>query len=610
MTDSPQTPHEFPGFPDFRANITFSPLQYFTAVIPHRSRACVRIVGYMLRRILGHVDVYGNPRETQVRFTYRELMKFAAVSRDSIAAALAEAVKYKLIDCLRAGHAKRAGENAQSAVYALRWSNHYTNRPDELDGFFSGEAVTESDQDGCRARSARKNIPDAFFDYLLRRERLSVIRVVGAMLFRSIQWGEGGERKVPVQMSISELCRLTHMTRRHVHEAVTEALERGYLVRVQEGRFDPAAGTTSHAATYAIRWTRQAVAPVYASITTPTPEASVRKGIRKKSQRGNGTSVRNGARDQSEMGNVERSEKGNGISINKSINTSSALTGVPADPSPSEAGPSAPATGAAAAGEELVKALVTVGFDSTIAANFVRDFSPDVIRRQLEWFPLRRARRNPLGLLRRAIEQDWPKPESRGITPAAIFVTNFHAAVRGLAKPMFAPNGHGAEDAESILSQLVNGTVDDSVAAEWGRRFGQFVARKHPGKTSFVWCARECGPDFVRMVRANQKRACQEAAAKAAAAERDRQHSAYDGFLVETLRRYQRDMPDLYEEFEAAQNLLMDKLGLGHHARQAMKSELGQASAFAEFARARGERVPSIEEWLRTAGTDSTGLLP
>ncbi len=48
---------------------------------------------------------------------------------------------------------------------------------------------------------------NAFFDVLIPQERLSVIRVVGALLFYSIKWGPGGERKVPVQLSISQLSR-------------------------------------------------------------------------------------------------------------------------------------------------------------------------------------------------------------------------------------------------------------------------------------------------------------------------------------------------------------------------------------------------------------------
>jgi hypothetical protein len=114
------------------------------------------------------------------------------------------------------------------------------------------------EQDGSRVvsrpKAARKNIPNAFFDNLLSRERLSVIRAVGALMFYSIKWCKGGERKVPVSKSITELSRLMNLSRQHVHAAVTEAWKRGYIKQVDEGCFDPAAGLDSRSATYAIHW--------------------------------------------------------------------------------------------------------------------------------------------------------------------------------------------------------------------------------------------------------------------------------------------------------------------------------------------------------------------
>ena len=217
---------EFPGFPDFRANVTFVPLQFFTVVLPHRSRGCVRLVGFMIRRLLGWVDTDGNPTHEQIEFSYRELVSEVGISRESIAEALAEAQTHQLIECIRAPRPDGPGQLAQSGLYTLRWGEYYTDSPVEFAGFFRPEAVPVveegKEQPVTRAKAARKNIPNAFFDYVLRRERLSLVRVVGAMLFRSIQWGPGGERKVPVSLSITELCRLTRMTRRHVHEAVRE----------------------------------------------------------------------------------------------------------------------------------------------------------------------------------------------------------------------------------------------------------------------------------------------------------------------------------------------------------------------------------------------------
>lgn len=69
----------FPGFPDFQSNVTFTPIQFFTVVLPHSSRGTARIVGYALRNLLGWVDENGNATRERLRFTYRELIEKAGV---------------------------------------------------------------------------------------------------------------------------------------------------------------------------------------------------------------------------------------------------------------------------------------------------------------------------------------------------------------------------------------------------------------------------------------------------------------------------------------------------------------------------------------------------
>ena len=91
----------FAGFPDFRSNVTFVPIQFFTVVVPHRSRGAVRIVGYVLRKLLGWVDQAGNPRQEQLRFTYRELVRAAGISRNLVGKALEEAVACHCLRCVR-----------------------------------------------------------------------------------------------------------------------------------------------------------------------------------------------------------------------------------------------------------------------------------------------------------------------------------------------------------------------------------------------------------------------------------------------------------------------------------------------------------------------------
>lgn len=255
---TPQT--EFPGFPDFRANVTFVPLQFFTAIIPYCSRGTVRLLGYTLRKVLGWVDAHGHPTREQLQFTYRELIEEAGVARDAIGEALAEAIDRHCLRCLQSPRPDTREQRGRSGIYELCWdeTGAYTDDPVRFRGFYYPEAAIVEEREGTvtvrRPKAARKNIPNAFFDHLLPREPLSVIRVVGALLFYSIQWGPGGERRVPVSRSITDLSRLTKFSRQHVHEAMTEARKHGYVVQVDAGCFDPAAAKESRAATYAIRW--------------------------------------------------------------------------------------------------------------------------------------------------------------------------------------------------------------------------------------------------------------------------------------------------------------------------------------------------------------------
>ena len=107
------------------------PIQFFTVVVPHCSRGTVRIVGYALRKVLGWVDENGNPTREQLRFTYRELIEKAGVSRESIVKALHEAIERRCLRCIQSPQPDRAGLPAESGIYELCWDpeGHYTDRP-------------------------------------------------------------------------------------------------------------------------------------------------------------------------------------------------------------------------------------------------------------------------------------------------------------------------------------------------------------------------------------------------------------------------------------------------------------------------------------------------
>ena len=186
MTHEPTPSPEFPGFPDFQANVTFVPLQFFTAVLPYASRGTVRVVGYALRKVLGWVDAHGQPIREQVQFTYRELIAQAGVARESIAGALEEAIERRCLRCVQRPQPDSLQQPARSGIDELCWdeTGAYTDVPEAFAGFYFPEAALVEERQGAttvrRPKVARKNIPHAFFDHLLPRERLSVIRVVGA----------------------------------------------------------------------------------------------------------------------------------------------------------------------------------------------------------------------------------------------------------------------------------------------------------------------------------------------------------------------------------------------------------------------------------------------
>ena len=78
--------HPFAGFPDFRSNVTFVPIQFFTVVIPNVRGGTIRLVAYMLRQVLGWVDTEGNPTRAQLQFSYAELAEQAGLSRAVVVA--------------------------------------------------------------------------------------------------------------------------------------------------------------------------------------------------------------------------------------------------------------------------------------------------------------------------------------------------------------------------------------------------------------------------------------------------------------------------------------------------------------------------------------------
>ena len=589
MSDELSPAPAFPGFPDFRANVTFVPIQFFTVVLPHFPRSVVRLVGYALRKVLGWVDEHGNPTRERLQFTYRELIEQAGVSRESLAEALEEAVRLRCLRCVQKPAPDTAGRAAQSGLYELCWDHEgrYTDAPEAFRGFYFPEAVVIEEQAGAgllrRPKAARKNIPNAFFDYLLPQEPLSVSRVVGALLFYSIQWGPGGERRIPVTRSITDLSRLTHLSRHHVHAAVTAACQRGYIEQQDAGHFDPAAGQASRAATYGIRWTNG----VYETGAGPTvhasPAAPVRKGEREETL----PPVRKSERNRSEIVNGKRSEKVNDIRIKTELKTET-TTAAPAMAA------SVTETAAAVSGCEL---LIQTGFDKPTAQRLAAQRPREVIQRQIEWLPLRNTTSNRLGLLRRAIEQDWLKPEVANDDPAQrlgqVFASHYYAAYHSYAgEAATVPFPKDVQAASQFVKRLLPQEDHARRVPEWGRQFGGLLRQKHQGepkaRPNLSLALVLHGDEFLRRVENEHSARSRKALEKSQAARHAVQQAGYLAYLQLAEKSAQRAAPGLYAAFTNERSRTRQAMtgGLFHATPETLAKfdhEDSRLLAFAEF---------------------------
>ena len=558
----------FQGFPAYRANVTYVPIQFFTVVLPNCSRGTIRIVGHVLRKILGWVDEAGRPTQEQVQFTYRELIEKAGVSRPAIVQALEEALRHRFLRCVRAPLSDREGRPGCSGVYELCWNRDgpYTNKLADFQGFhYAAAAVLEEGEGPAVVRrpgAARKNIPNAFFDILLPRERLSVIRVVGAILFYSIKWGPGGERRAPVELSVTELSQLTRMSRHHAYEAVLEAMRRGYIEAVDAGCFDPAAGRKSRVATYAIRWlkgeaaatpSRNSVMPT-GTVLCGSVDGARDTGERLKMVNGRRLRKVNGKR--SKKVNGRRLKMVNGSNIKTESKTD--LTTAAGGSTPGASEPARPEPAAAAA-----DLLVRQGFDETTARQLAQRVPLDVIQRQIDWLPGRSASRNRLGLLRRAIEQDWPQPEGAGPVSAAssaeqaqarLFAGHYYGAYHGLNEPaQTEPFPKDLQAAGQILSQLLALKPDQTLVAEWGRQFGRWMCEKHQGdaraKPNLSYALTLFGGLLLNKVQRETATLRQAALGKARESHQAAFFTRYEDYLRQAEIALQKAYPALYRAF-------------------------------------------------------------
>ena len=568
VAPSGRTELQFRGFPEFRSNVLYCPKQFFTVVVPHSSVNCIRVVAHMLRKTLGWVDENGDPLQEQHAFSYRDLEQAAGVSHSRLGEALDDALKFNFIRRVQKARVQIQGVRAKSAAFELRWDeSSYTDELTSFQGFYLQPSYTD---EAGQNRIGRKNIPNIFFDYLIREENRALIRVVGTLLWYSIDWGKGGERRTTVRKSLRDLVELTQLAKGSVVRALDEAIEKGYIERVEPGVFDLAGNQQGSITVYGINWTTD-YTYTYEGLAVsvlnqdersqnetrgiPLNAPKMRHGGRSQNETRNAPKTRHAERSQNETIRITKTDIPNTLINNSSISP-------------------APLAGSVAVAKE---ALVNAGFDRKTAADLASKHTPEAILRQIASLPQRRSTKNPLGMLRQAITENWappvePKTTDVGSSLGGRFAAHFYAGYHGnAATPVSEPSVSDAEAAERFVGKLLQVSSNPEEVPAWGRQFGELVAYAHGQKRQSLPALRLAiqrhGDDFYSRFKDSIERQAKRAVQVAHQQHYEKFQGAYQNYLREELARHEAQNSALFqmllhEENEKLRTFKSNRFGL------------------------------------------------
>jgi len=544
----------FLGFAAPTSNTTYTPNQFFDVCLPHYSRGVVRLVAHLIRSTLGWCDADGKPQEEQIQVAYQELVDRAGISREMIREAINEAAEGAFIECVRRGRPSRPNETAITALYQLRWSSgaEYVKDAERFNGFFEGEGN-------------RTDIPNEFFDWVIPHEPLSVIKVVGSIIRFSIGFqAQHGRRRQQVALSYTDIQNYARIRNRNdLSQALQRALAANYIRCLEAGVFDPHAGTLSKAATYAVKW-------VDSPAVILTGQKSVPEVFRvDQSEKRAGTSQKNVPENQS--------EKRTDIEIKQTNKTSKQQQGI-----------------VAARAMGLLKGE---GFDRRTAERLSNRHTLEVIQNQIEWIQERTPTRNKLGMLRKAIEENWPRPEKLRIsevlkTPGALFTSNYYAGFAGnRGAPIVEPSLREIEAAEQYTKRLLDLHPDPTQASAWGRAFGEMV-HAHEGNSralSLILALRVSGDRFYVRLQRERKASIEREQQTRRETHLQRFEPAWLEYLREIERQFKTERSEDMARFQTTretkrQQLLSGRWQLNVKERLSrLESELGRLRDFQEF---------------------------
>lgn len=371
----------FQGFTELDANFLYCPNQFLDVCLPHSSRGVVRLVAYLLDQTLGWLDPQGDPISQNISVSYRQLIDSAGISRGAIRVAIDEAIEAGFIRCVRGGKAAAAGESAEHAAFALRWDERreYQNRPETFQGFFTGEGY-------------RTPIPNAFFRHVIPHETLIVTKVVGTVLRHTIGYqNQFGGRRSQAPLSYRFIQAYASIPDpKSVSQAISSAIASNYIVCVDEGRFHADPDKRKPAA-YAIHWLRD----------HQTSESGSKFPAGERFNSPSKLAVQNSQQEPFKI----PSKTGSGFPAFHQSKISSKERTLSKDTSKQQQ-----KVHVAAATIKGIQLLMTAGFDEATAHRLASRTTAKEIEQQIAWLPRRNPNHNRMGMLRRAIEENWSEP--------------------------------------------------------------------------------------------------------------------------------------------------------------------------------------------------------
>lgn len=527
------------------------------------------MVAYLIRKTLGWSDAQGNPQNPEALVSYKELIEKAGIGRARIREAIDEALDKKFIKCLKPGRAHSQGQEGCSALYSLQWDDRdlYVTKPEEFEGFFSGNGNLT-------------HIPNQFFDYTVPQETAAVVKVVGVIIRHTIGFQTRfGFRRQQVALSFTEIMRKAGIASRStVNLALKEAMEKNHVTRAIEGRFDPKQG---QAATYSVKWSDSSATEQNDSIGSEiVPGELDTDQAQNRTSRAKSVPKSNQVTDKTDGSGIAPVKRSRIVPNSSKIEPSS----VPESNQPefqnqttikttSLNNPSKQHSNSAdAVGDDFAKAvdlLVNQGFSLSVAQTLAKSHDYETIRKQIEWQKGRQASRNRLGMMRKAIEENWPQPEATQTTKEEeqeeSFARAFYRALAGRTGISLLPiTVRDTKLGESFMQALKEEGISAETPEEEGAAFGDFCRQmqkdsKSPARSLSLLITLYAESWLLKRLTLNEEKVEQQEQESRAEYE-SRLQPAYLEYQNRAIAEAMNHNPEWVEEFESRLASQMERM--------------------------------------------------